>query len=77
MIVEFKDKKPGSTGLSHEHKYEYVGNCSMKDSSLGWVDAVIYYELGHPETPYIRSKKDFLEKFKEVEGDNESSNSKE
>jgi hypothetical protein len=63
-IYEFIDKNPGSTGLSHEHKYVLVGDCSMKDSALGWVEAVIYYEVNHPERPFIRNKENFFKKFK-------------
>lgn len=65
-IYEFKDKSPGSTGLSHEHKYVLVGDCSMKDSMSGWVEAVMYFEVDHPDRPFIRNKEDFFRKFKKV-----------
>ena len=63
-LVEFKDKSPGSTGLSHKGIYEYLGECEMKDSSLGWVTAVMYMKDG---VTYIREKEDFIKKFKECE----------
>lgn len=73
MIVEFKDKNPGSTGLSHEHQYYYIGDCKMKDSAKGWINAAMYSEVGHPDRVYIRDKEDFVKKFKEVD-DNEGIN---
>lgn len=63
-LVEFKDKSPGSTGLSHEGIYEYLGEVEMKDSTLGWVKAVVYSRDGHT---YVREKEDFVKKFKRKE----------
>lgn len=63
-IVEFKDKTPGSTGLSHDNKYMYLGECEMKDSSKNWTKAVMYSNSGKV---YVREKEDFIKKFKVVE----------
>lgn len=63
-LVEFKDKSPGSTGLSHDGIYEYLGECEMKDSSLGWTTAILYSRDGHI---YAREKNDFIKKFKVCE----------
>lgn len=67
-IVEFKDKTPGSTGLSHENLYIYLGEACMKDSSKNWVDAVMYADKENPEKIYIREKEDFIRKFKKASG---------
>lgn len=64
ILVEFKDKSPGSTGLSHTGTYEYLGECEMKDSSQGWVSAVMYSKDGHL---YVRNLEDFIKKFKPCE----------
>lgn len=61
-LVEFIDKNPGSTGLSHENTYQYMGACSMKDSARGWVEAVMYGEINGEV--YIRAKDSFEAKFK-------------
>ena len=61
-VVEFKDKSPGSTGLSHDGIYKFLGECEMKDSSLGWIKAVQY--IGTNAVIYIREKEDFYKKFK-------------
>lgn len=62
-LVEFKDKNPGSTGLSHENIYTIEGECEMKDCCLGWVTAVMY---SHEGKLYVREKNDFIKKFKKV-----------
>lgn len=62
-LVEFKDKNPGSTGLSHENIYTVEGECEMKDCHLGWVTAVMY---SHEGKLYVREKGDFIKKFKKV-----------
>lgn len=61
-VYEFRDKNPGSTGLSHEGYYRYVGEVEMKDSTKGWIKAVKYESLESGEE-YIRSKEDFDKKF--------------
>ncbi len=65
-LVEFKDKTPGSTGLSHDGIYVYLGECEMKDSANGWRKAIIYSDYHNPEKIYIREEKDFINKFKKV-----------
>lgn len=60
-LVEFKDKTPGSTGLSHESIYTFEGRCEIKDSALNWVPGVLYSCDGHT---YAREESSFLTKFK-------------
>lgn len=59
--VEFVDKSPGSTGLSHEGVYTYLGEVQVKDSSKNWSPGVIYERGGNQ---YVRLKESFIEKFK-------------
>lgn len=61
--VEFIDKNPGSTGLSHTSTYEIVGFGQMKDSQHNWINAVLYKAVGH-EDIYVRAEEDFNIKFK-------------
>ena len=67
-LVEFKDKNPGSTGLSHKGIYVYLGECEMKDST-GWRTAIIYSDYHDSEKVYVREKEDFMKKFKKVYGE--------
>ena len=63
--VEFIDKNPGSTGLSHESIYTVEDFCEMKDSELNWIPAVIY-SCG--DNVYVRAEESFNKKFKLYEG---------
>lgn len=65
-IVEHIDKSVGNSGYSHDDKYVYLNDCRMKDSSKGWIDAVLYYSM-EKEQSFIREKQDFFNKFKRYE----------
>ena len=66
FLCEFKDKSPGSTGLSHLDVYELIGEVEMKDSVKGWVTACTYRSITSEKT-YVREKEDFNKKFKITE----------
>lgn len=61
-LAEFKDKSPGSTGLSHLDTYEYLGEIGIKDSSKNWISGALYRSC-ESGSVYARDLEDFKRKF--------------
>lgn len=66
-MVEFRDKSSNlKTGLSHEGKYRYLGECKVKNpQTREWYEAVMYQEADLGGEIYVREKEEFNKKFKE------------
>lgn len=66
-LFKHKDKKVGESGYSHDVKYIVIHNARMKNpETRKWLDCVIYSDIANGNV-YVREKKDFIDKFKEVD----------